>query len=38
MNFRSHSLEELQNRLLKLEKQNRRLKQLGAAILIATAS
>jgi hypothetical protein len=34
MNFRPLSLEEMQDRLLKLEKQNRRLKQLGAVALI----
>jgi hypothetical protein len=31
-------LEDIQNRLLRLEKQNRRLKQLGAGVLIASAS
>jgi hypothetical protein len=34
MNFRPLSLEEMQDRLLKLEKQSRRLKQLGAVALI----
>jgi hypothetical protein len=38
MNFRPRSLEELQDRLLKLEKQNRRLKQLGVAALIGVAA
>jgi hypothetical protein len=34
----SHSLEDLQDRLLKLEKHNRRPKQLGIAVLIVSAS
>jgi hypothetical protein len=38
MRFPPHTLEELQDRLLKLEKQNRRFKQLGAAALIGVAA
>jgi hypothetical protein len=33
-----NGLEDIQNRLLKLERQNRRLKQFGVAVLIASAS
>ena len=38
MNFPPHTLEELHDRLLKLEKQNRRFKQLGVAALIGVAA
>ena len=37
MNSPSHGLEDLQGRLLKLEKQNRRFKQLGVAVLTVPA-
>jgi hypothetical protein len=38
MKSQLHGLEDIQKRLLRLEKQNRRLKQLGAAVLILSAS
>jgi hypothetical protein len=37
MNSQPHSFEDLQDRVLKLEKQNRRLKQLGFAVLVLPA-
>jgi hypothetical protein len=37
MNSRPHSLEDLQDRLLRLERQNRRFKQLGAVMLAIAA-
>lgn len=38
MNFPPYTLEELHDRLLKLEKQNRRFKQLGVAAMIGVAA